>query len=257
MRQDALDAIEKIDPRAPIRRNWDRVIASLESGGMNCADVIVDVLQRKGVVGLEHLRELWITRVAHNYSAGPFYFALSCVDQPAALRYEIRRLGGYYLNIADVSRHFGQQMEEVRLQLEEVKRAMPRWEIVEEYCGVDPRRVHVILQSRSTSVPVSGSDRHLAVLTVLLKNNGIPRSLKSLRHLCSENPLFAPSGGPFVVPKLSTLKMYIHRDYPKHLQKSFDKARSGYRADRIIEHVDLGVKPFGFRIRGTSTVTVR
>ena len=256
-RRDVLDVIERTDPCAPIRRNWDRAIASLESSGMSSVDVVIDVLEPKGIRGLEHLREVWKLRVRHNYTTVPVYFALSCVDQPAALKYEIQRLGGHYLHISDVSRHFDPQLDEIRLQLAEVRRAMPRWDIVEEYWGADPRRVYVILQFNGKPVHVSGSDRHLAVLAVLLKNNGIPRSLKSIRDLCSEDPLFAPSGGPFAVPQLSTLKMYIYRDYPKHLQRSFDKARSGYRADRIIEHVDLGVKPFGFRIRGTSTVTVR
>jgi hypothetical protein len=130
----------------------------------------------------------------------PLYFALSCVDHPAALRYEIRRLGGHYLHISDVSRHFGPQLEEIRVQLVELRRAMPRWEIVKEYCGADPRRVYVILQFRGRPVRVGGSDRHLAVLAVLLKNNGIPRSMKALLQLCSENPLFAPSGGPFGTP---------------------------------------------------------
>jgi hypothetical protein len=251
------DAIEDIDPHAPIKRSWDSAIGYMEGGAMNSVDVLIDVLGANGMAGLEHLQDLWRLRVLYNHSAIPLYFALSCTEQPASLRYEIRRLGGRFMHVSDVARHFVPQMDEVRLELDEVQRSVPRWEIIEEYSGSDPVRAYIFLRFSGKLIPVGGSDRHLAVLAVFLKNNGIPRSMKALRQLCSEYPLFDSAGGPFSVPRLATLKMHIFRDFPKYLQKAFDDARAGYYAGRIIEHVDLGAKAMGFRIRGLSSVSVR
>ncbi|MHB8217076.1 MAG: hypothetical protein ACYDDS_13455 [Candidatus Sulfotelmatobacter sp.] len=257
MHHQLLKTIEEIDPGAAIKKDWDSVIGHLEAGAMNSVDLVIDVLGRDGIAGLRRLRELWQLRLAHNHSAVPLYFALSCVQQPASLRYEVRRLGGYFLYVSDVLRHFGPQLDEIRFQLEDVKRVVPHWEIVQEYFGSDPRRTYVIFTFGNKPIYVGGSDRHLAVLAVLLKNNGIPRSMKALRQLCWEDPLFVPSGGPFAVPQLATLKMYLYRDYPKYLQRAFDDARAGYCAEQIIEHIDVGAKALGFRIRGISAVTAR
>jgi len=61
---------------------------------MTATVVVIDILGRDGRAGLEHLQEMWKLRVAQNYATTPIYFALSCVPQPASLRYEIRRMGG-------------------------------------------------------------------------------------------------------------------------------------------------------------------
>jgi len=134
---------------------------------------------------------------------------------------------------------------------------MPCCEIIEECLGADPQHVEIALRFGSNSTYVGGSDRHRAALAVLIRSNGIARSLKALRQLCVESPLFTPCGGPFLVPQLGTIKAWLYRDYPKHLQRAFDQARSGFRAEKIIEHVDLGAKAMGFRILGKSRITPR
>jgi hypothetical protein len=255
--QQVLDVIAKVDPHAPIKRDWGRVIQQLTGDAVNSAHLVIDVIGRDRIGGLKHVQDLWNLRILHNHSAVPLFLALSSVVQPASLRYEIRRLGGYFMYDSDVPRNFVSQMEEIQIHLDEVQRSVPRWEIVEEHFGSNPMRVYVFFRFMGKAIQVGGSDRHLAVLAVLLKNNGIPRSMRALQQLCSEDPLFQPGGGPFSVPRLATLKVHLFRDFPKYLQRAFDDARAGYYAGRIIEHVDLGAKAMGFRIRGISSVTAR
>jgi hypothetical protein len=255
--QEIVDAVSEIDPGAQVTRNWDRVINYLETGAMSTVEVVVDVLGREARVGLEHLQELWRLRAAYNYSPVPLYFGVSCTVQPAALRYEIRRSGGRFMYASEASSHFRSEMEEIQIQLSEVKTMAPHWEIIQEnYCD-DAQRVYVQLRFSGKTEGLQGSDRHRAVLAVMLKNNGIPRSMSALRQLCAEDRLFTPAGGPLDVPQLATLKMYIFRDFPEYLQRAFDALRSGHHAERIIQHVDLGTKAMGFRIRGRWTLIVR
>jgi hypothetical protein len=257
LHREVLEAVDKIDKRAKIKREWANVIEELEAGDSRTVDVVIDVLGRNDFDGLEHLQDLWSLKVLRNHAAVPLYLAVSCSDQPASFRYEVRRLGGFFMLASDVPGHFGPLMEEIRLQLDGVRRLLPRWEIVEESSGSEPVRAYVFFRFAGKLIQVRGSDRHLAVLAVLLKNNGIPRSMKALRQLCSDDPLFEPAGGSFDVPQLATLKMYLYRDFPRYLQMAFDDARASYYACRVIEHIDLGARAMGFRVRGISTITVR
>ena len=255
--RELLEIIEKIDPQAPIKKTWDSVIDCLELLRLDTPVVLIDIIGRDGRVGLERLQEIWKLRVAHNYAEGPIYFALSCAPQAASLRYEIRRMGGRFMYLSDVASHFISELDEIKVQVKEIRESAPCWEISEEYFGADPRRVEVAVRFGSNPIYIGGSDRHRATLAVLIQNNGIARSLRALRQLCEESPLFTPSGGPFPVPQPGTMKVWLYRDYPKYLQRAFDQARSGFRAERVIEHVDLGAKAIGFRIRGRSTIRTR
>jgi hypothetical protein len=255
--QQVLDAIAGVDPTAPLRRSWDSTVNYLETKSMGAIDVLIDVLGDEGRAGLCRLQQLWRLRVSHNHSIVPVYFALSRVTQPPALVYEIRRQGGRIMHVADIPAYFGLELEQIQLELSETKRGLPRWEIILESFGLNPMRAYIFLRFGGKVIEVEGSDRQLAVLAVLLKNNGIPRSMNVLQQLCSEDPLFCPAGGPFTVPQRGTLKMYLYRDFPRHLQRAFDAIRSGYCTSRVIQHVDLDTKAMGYRIRGLVTTQMR
>jgi hypothetical protein len=243
-----LKRVLAIDRDAQVRRQWDSVMNPLIANSGIAPEIITDVFSDSASV-IRRMNEIWDLRVRSNYAAWPVYFAVSRIGQPPLVRFEIERLGGHFLYLADVPSHFTRELEQIRLNLSTLRRSLPYWQITREGQGATSRAaIHLLCQRRLTRL--CGSDRHVAVFAAMLKRNALPRSIGDLLKILAEDSLFKQSGGSFDVPSRNTLKMYIHRDFPKYLQRVFNSARSGYSAHRVLERVRLNAKTMGYKIRG-------
>jgi hypothetical protein len=236
------------DRAALIKRKWDSVIDTFLSHPCTVPDVIVDISTDRASV-IRRMNEIWDLRVRWNYSPRPAYFAISKTGNLPLLRFEIERLDGRFLYLCDVPNHFNQELEQIRLKLSALLRSLPHWQLAHEGQGVTSRAVIHLIGTR-TRTRLGGSDRHVAVFAAMLKRNALPRSIGDWLKMLAEDSLFKPAGGSLEVPSRNTLKMYIHRDFPRYLQAAFDSARSGYSSRRVIERVILDSKTMGYKIRG-------
>lgn len=139
----------------------------------------------------------------------------------------------------DVPSRFQAEIDQIRLELAPVIRSLPSWRIVYEGNAGTLRPI-IYLANRRRSERILGSDRLIAALAVFLKNNGIARLLSAWQKIFYDDPLFMPAAGEFSVPSISTIKMYLRRDFHNCLQRVFDAWGSGFCADRVIEVVDPG-----------------
>ena len=241
-----LDRITAIDPDAQIKRTWGSVVNELEKNSLDAHDIVVESCNdmEGAVARIDHI---WRLRVQANYAMRPVYFVVSKTNHPLA-RFEIRLRGGHFLHLPDIPTHFEQELGQVRLGFGPLSRSLPRWDVVREGQGKNARASVFLLTRRRPRV--RGGDLCSAVLAVLLEKNGVPRSICELRKILAEDPLFEPAGGSFEVPCRSSLKMYLHRAYPKYLQEAFDHDRSGYCASYVIEREKLDERTVGYKIRG-------
>ena len=240
------DQITAIDPDASIKRKWHSVVDELEKNCFDACDIIIDTCDdvRRAAARID---EIWRLRVKANYAMRPAYLVVGKTSHPMA-RFEIERRGGHFLLLSDVATHLAEEFGQICLGFGPLARSLPRWHVVREGAGPTARASVFLLTRRKPRV--RGGDLCSAVLAVLLKNNGLPRSICEIRKLLEEDPLFKPKGGSFAVPSSSSLKMYLHRAYPKYLQEAFDQDRSGYSANWVIEREKLDERTVGYKIRG-------
>ncbi len=165
-----LDQIAEIDPSAQIKRTWGSVLQHLECSVLKATDIIIDIIDATPGVAAEHLNQLSELRRRHNYSPTPLYLAISVQTQPLVVRHSIRCLGGRFIYMAHVPAHFLEEIEEIRLELAELKLNVPQWEIVEEG-EVPAKRAYVHHRFRGKNPRVKGSDLESAVLAVMIRNN--------------------------------------------------------------------------------------
>ncbi len=243
-----LELVQREDPDAIIRNSWDSVCDILADDWPSVPHMILGVSPDCAAV-TRRLKKLWRLRVAKNYSLWPIYFAMPRSNQPGRSRFDIERLGGYFLHLFDAANHFRSAVEQIRLMFGHLKRSLPTWLIVYEGNGTTLRAV-VYFVHRKRFMRVRGSDRQIATIAVFLKNNGLERSFASWQQILAGDPLFEPSDGYFKVPSVGTIKMYVHRDFPKSLQRAFDEYRSGFSAKQVVEIVDPGTHMTACRIRG-------
>lgn len=241
--QELLDKVLKYDSNAIIKRNWDSVLDSLDS-----CDVIIynsDDIHKT----LRRINEIWRYRLRGNYATRPSFLIISKTSQYHSGRFEVERLGERFLYLPDVQSQFGKELEQIRLRIADLERSSPRWLIVYEGNGRNLRVSILFLGPRGWHV-VRQDDRHAAELAVLIKNSEIARSIAAWREMMMDDLLFRPAGGSFNVPSRTTLRMHIHRDYIRDLQRAFDEARSGYSAKAIRKRAGLGEKTVGYQIKG-------
>jgi hypothetical protein len=237
------EKVLKYDRHASVKRNWNSVLDALGD-----CDVIVDCSDDLDAV-LRRINEIWLRRQRDNYAIRPAYLVVSKASQYRLARFEVERLGGHFLHLYDVPTRFGDELEQIRLRLGKLGCSLPRWLITYEGNGktlqasvsfLGPRGWHIVRQN----------DGHAAELAVLIKNSGISRSIAAWRKIMMADPLFKPAGGSFTVPSRTTLRMHVHRDYIRDLQRAFDEMRAGYCAERVMERIRLGEKTVGYRIKG-------
>lgn len=242
------EQLVKIDPEAQIRNSWSSLIDTRHSDSCHAFDVIIAVGPDCSLA-MQQMDDLRRLRVLNNYSPRPVYFAISQDTQRGLTRYKIERLGGHFLHLLDVPSGFQAEIDLIRLELKPAIRSLPFWRIVYEgNAGTLRPIIYHVNRRRSERIP--GSDRLIATLAAFLKNNGIERSLSAWQKILYDDPLFMPGGGEFPVPSISTLKMYLRRDFPNCLQRVFDMCGSRFCADRVIEAVDPGTHGARFQIRG-------
>jgi hypothetical protein len=233
----------KYDPAAVIRRDWTSVLDNL-----NDCDVIIDHSDDIRAV-LRRINELWRYRVQANYEPRPAYIAIGTPSRLSLARFEVERLGEYFLHVDDVPTRLGEELKRIDFRISHLTRSSAHWLITYEGNGktlqasvsfFGPQGLHL----------VRAEDALAAELAVLIARNGIPRSIAAWRKMMMDNSLFKPSGGGFNIPSRTTLRMHIHRDYIRALQQAFDEARIGYCAKRLLERIRLGEKTVGYRIKG-------
>lgn len=243
-----LKPILTIDRDAQVKRQWQSVIHDLCANSCTAPEIIADIFT-DGLAALRRMNEIWEFRVRSNYSPHPLYLAISRTSQTALMRFEIERHGGHFLYLIDAPNHFTPELEQMRLKLNTLRRSLPYWQIVREGQG-GTSRATIHLLDHGTPTRLGGSDSHIAVFAAMLARNALPRSIGEWRKILAEDPLFKPAGGGFDVPSRNTLKAYLHRDFPKYLQRAFNERRSGHAARRVIERVRLDGKTMGYKIRG-------
>jgi hypothetical protein len=218
------------------------------SGSCGIPDILVHLFtdQRSVMRGIE---AVWNTRIRSNYRPRPVYFAIAKTSYSSRVRYEIERMGAHFLYLFDVPTHFQRELDQIRLELGPVVRSLPQWRIVQEGNG-STLRVIIYLMGRRRAIRVGGSDRLAVVLASLIRNNGMTRSISAWQKVLADEPFFTSAGGGFEVPSRSSLKMYLHRDFPRYLQRSFNDERSGYCIEKVIECVNPGTWATEYRIRG-------
>jgi hypothetical protein len=228
---------------AIVKRNWGSVLDALDS-----CDVILDYSDDIQAA-LRRINELWRRLVQANYAARPAYIVIGKPDRPSLARFEIERLGGHFLHLDDVPARLGEELKRIDLRIAHLSRSSPQWLIVYEGNGRTLQASVSIFGTQGLQF-VRADDRLAAELAVLITNNGIPRSIASWRKIMMNSTLFKPSSGGFNVPSRTTLRMHIHRDYIRAIQKASDEVRVGYSAQRIMERIRLGEKTVGYRIKG-------
>ena len=234
----------KADCNALVLRTWE----SVTSCRLEKVEVIIDCCN--GIQGaIERIDEVWKLRMRTNYSLRPAYLVITKTSQPASARFQIHRRGGRILHLRDVADQFKQELEQIRLALGPLSRSLPRWSIVYEGNG-NTLQAQVYFKGSRPPVRICAADRPIAALAVFIKHNGIARSLSAWRKILADDLLFKPAGGGFDLPSLASIKMYLHRDFPRCLQEAFDAYRSGFCADHIIENIDPGTHRTKYRIRG-------
>lgn len=229
---------------AIVKRDWDSVVADLYS-----CDLIVDCSDNIDAA-LRRIDEVLRKKTRENYAIRPSYLAVSATRRYPLARFEVEfRRGAHFLHLHDVAARFSSELEQIRLWRRDIERSSPRWLI--EYEG-NGRTLHVIVSfvSRRGLQVVRAADSHAAELAVFITYNHIPRSITAWRKLLLSNPLFRPRGGGFRVPSRSSLKMHVHRDFVRDLQRAFDEGKTGFSAERTIERVGLGDRTVGYKIRG-------
>lgn len=253
---DLLGEIGDIDATTVIESSWEAAVAAVDQGHCLKPDVVVEVLSRNGAVAIDHLRQLWSLRVKFNHAPKPTYLAVSRVKHEAVLRQRIKRYGGHYLLLDEVPSRFRTEIEEIYEQLAWIKCSLPLWKIIYEGYGRNLRIYVYVIGISGEPVRVGGSERMTAVLAALIENNGEFRSLQELRRILHGHAAFRPAGGPFSLPSISSLKMYLHRDFPNHLQAAFDAELTGYSAERVIVKRNLGAKAVGYKILGRRPIRI-
>jgi hypothetical protein len=242
------EQVVRIDPEAQIKSSWTSLIDMLAANSCRTFDVIVTVGPDCSLA-MEQMDELRRLRVQSNYSPRPVYFAISQDTQLGLTRYRIERLGGHFLHPLDIPCGFQAEIDLIQHELAPATRSLPFWRIVYEGNAGTLRPI-IYLVNRRRSERISGSDRLIAALAAFLKNNGIERSLSGWQKILYDDPLFTSCGGGFPVPSISTLKMYLRRDFHNCLQRVFDICGSRFCAARVIEAIDPGTHGARFRIRG-------
>jgi len=237
------EKVLKYDRHAIVKRNWTSVLDALGD-----CDVIVDYSDDTEAVR-HRINEIWQRRVRANYTIRPAYFVISKTSQHHLARFEVERLGGHFLHLYDVPTRLGDELEQIRLRLGKLGCSLPRWLITYEGNGRTLQVSVSFLGSRGLQL-VRAEDGLAAELAVLITRNGIPRSIAAWRKIMLGSPLFKSAGGSFNVPSRTTLRMHIHRDYIRELQRAFDEVRAGYCAERVMERARLGEKTVGYRIKG-------
>lgn len=240
----------KCDPAAVIRREWASVLDTLT----NC-DVIIDYSDDIGAT-LRRINEVWRYRRRANHATRPAYIVVSNIAQYSLARFEVERRGARFLHIHDVPVRLGEELKQIILHITHLEKSSPQWLIEYEGNGRTLQVSVSFLDARGTHL-VHAEDRLAAELALLITRNVISRSIAGWRNVMMNSPLFKPAGGGFEVPSRTTLRMHIHRDYLRVLQKAFDEASSGYCAKRVIERVQLGEKTVGYRIKGKGETTRR
>jgi hypothetical protein len=229
---------------AVVKRDWRSVVANLHACDLiiDCSDNIDGALRR--------IDEVSRKRANDNHAIRPSYLVISATSRYPLARFEVEfRRGAHFLHLHDVPGRFSGELGQIRLRQREFERSSPRWLI--EYQGNGRTlQVNISFVSHRGLAMVRGADSLAAELAVLITNNGIPRSIAAWRKIMMGNLLFKPAGGGFNVPSRTTLRMHIHRDYIRALQKAFDEARAGYCAKRVMERIRLGEKTVGYRIKG-------
>src|ERR1043165_3780335 len=129
-----VEPILRIDSDAKIFTSWLSVMRVLVGKSCSVPDLII-VISTDCASAVQHLNGLWTIRLRNNYSVRPLYFGLSQRGQFASRRYEIERLGGYFLALSDVPCRFSQELEQVRLALGSLIRSLPTWLIAYEGHG--------------------------------------------------------------------------------------------------------------------------
>lgn len=245
----------QIDPDAQIRNSWNSFIDCLAANSCRTPDVIVGYSSECGQA-IRQIKELGDLRRHYNYSPRPVYLAITAQRQPVVTRLEIERVGGYFLHLPDVPRHFNDEIERIRIELDHIVRSLPFWNIVLEGHG-RTLQAQVSVVYRGRSVRVWGSERMIAALATFIKNNGIPRSVKGWLNIFADDLLFKPMGGPFSVPSVTSFKEYLRRSFPNCLQKAFDEYKSGFAATHVIECINPRTHAARYRIRGEWEVSRR
>jgi hypothetical protein len=231
------------DPAAVIRRDWTSVLAKLDD-----CDVVIDYCDDIRAV-LRRINELWRFRVGANYATRPAYIAISTPSRPSLARFEVERLGERFLHVDDVPARFGEELRRIDFRISHLARSSPHWLIAYEGNGKTLQASVSFFGPQGLQL-VRAEDGLAAEVAALITRNGIPRSIAAWRKIMIGNPLFKPSRGGFNVPSRTTLRMHIHRDYIRALQRAFDEARAGYCAKRVLERLRLGEKTVGYRIKG-------
>lgn len=233
--------ILKHDRNAVVKRNWDSVLDTECDVIVDCSDDIDRVLRR--------VNENWRRRVKDSHAIRPEYFVIGKPNRHRLARFEVERLGGHFLYLVDVPTRFGEELEQIRLRIAHLERSLPHWVIIYEGNGRTLQASVSFFDRRGLQL-LRAEDGLAAELAVLITNNGMSRSIAAWRKIMMNNPLFKPAGGGFNVPSRTTLRMHIHRDYIRDLQRSFDEVRSGYSAGRVLGRIRLGEKTVGYRIKG-------
>jgi hypothetical protein len=229
---------------AVVKRDWDAVVARFHEWDLivDCSDDIDGALRRIDQVSRRRARE--------NHAARPSYLVVSTISQYPLARFEVEfRRGEHFLHLHDIPACFSRELEQVRLRQRDIERSSPRWLI--EYEG-NGRTLQVIISfvSRRGLQVVRVADSHAAELEVFITHNHIHRSITAWRKLLMNSPLFRSRGGGFRVPSRKSLKMHVHRDFVRDLQRAFNEAKTGFSAERTIERVGLGDRTVGYRIKG-------
>lgn len=238
----------RIDADAKILNSWNSVCDRLARDWSFAPHVILGVSRDCSRVP-RRLNDLYRVRVDNNYSPHPLYLAIPKNCEFARSRFEIERLGGYFLPFVDASARLRTEIEQMRLMIDKLKRSLPKWLVVYEGNAVTLQAV-VFLVHRKRLIRVRGSGRQIAALAVCLKHNGLRYSFSGWQKILADDPLFEPAGGAFRVPNIGTIKMYFHRDFPKNLQWASDEYCSGFSVNRLIEVSDPGTHMTQYGIRG-------
>lgn len=229
---------------AIVKRDWDCVVADLYAYDLiiDCSDNIDAALHR--------IDDIARRRARANHAISPSYLVVSATDRYPLARFEIEfRRGAHFLHLHDVPARFRSELEQIRLCRRDIERSSPPWLI--EYEG-NGRTLHVIVSfvSRRGLQVVRAADSHAAELAVFIMHNHIHRSITAWRKLLLGNSLFRPRGGAFPVPSRKSLKIHVHRDFVRDLQRAYDEAKTAFSAERTIERIGLGDRTVGYRIRG-------
>jgi hypothetical protein len=256
--EDLLAQIGEIDSQTPLCRSWETLLSEIRENSLQKYDVVLHVTGSDWKRALSRVDHIWRLRIRSNYSIRPRHLVVSAGEVSAKVTRKFTNAGAHFVHLDEIRalrKRLRRELGLIRLEIAEVECNIPRFLSIHEGNPHGERCIpgeipNLRFLFGKAETQVHGPLPVIALITVMLMENGRHRTRKELLQLLHQSVFYDPNGGIVPIPSLNTLKTYLDQDITEVLQKSFDELRSGFLTKTLLEHKRLGNKAIGYRLCG-------